>query len=238
MCACQVYRAAIFEMSDCGKCCEDPRLYPVPCEVVAETEPCDGRSMTERERIEIGAAVRTVAFDAIMSGFGGPRLLWTKVGETEGRKIIRECVSLIRTIPVEKHPMVVRAIVKTLKGKYDRDELIDEIERIGQGAVDEDGATLIANDQIAKSVQRMQLVVWKSQGWKRVQWRHSHKANEPRKLHVTRWNGKKPDKDGRVNGLDGYVFPIDEPPVIDEKTGERGYPAQLINCTCFLIPVS
>ena len=32
-------------------------------------------------------------------------------------------------------------------------------------------------------------------------------------------------------------FPIDRPPVIDKKTGQRGFPAQLINCKCFLTPV-
>ena len=32
-------------------------------------------------------------------------------------------------------------------------------------------------------------------------------------------------------------FPIDRPPVIDKKTGQRGFPAQLIGCKCFLTPV-
>ena len=37
--------------------------------------------------------------------------------------------------------------------------------------------------------------------------------------------------------MNGYVFPIDFPPIIDRKTGERGYPGQLINCKCHMEPV-
>jgi hypothetical protein len=59
----------------------------------------------------------------------------------------------------------------------------------------------------------------------------------PRDYHKMRWDGHTGKFNGKPNGLNGYIFPIDKPPVIDRKTGERGYPAQLINCHCFLTPV-
>ena len=44
-------------------------------------------------------------------------------------------------------------------------------------------------------------------------------------------------QNGKPNGLNGYVFDLAKPPVIDLKTGERGYPGQCIGCSCFLVPV-
>ncbi len=53
------------------------------------------------------------------------------------------------------------------------------------------------------------------------QWNHSGGSLNPRKDH---------------QDLDGKIFPIDEPPIID-SSGTRGYPAQLPNCRCFMTPI-
>lgn len=37
--------------------------------------------------------------------------------------------------------------------------------------------------------------------------------------------------------LNGKIFSFDNPPVIDERTGQRGLPGQTYNCRCNLIPV-
>lgn len=37
--------------------------------------------------------------------------------------------------------------------------------------------------------------------------------------------------------LNGQIFSWDEPPIIDDRTGERGNPAQAYNCRCRAIPV-
>ena len=37
--------------------------------------------------------------------------------------------------------------------------------------------------------------------------------------------------------LNGKIFSFDNPPIIDERTGQRGLPGQTYNCRCNLIPV-
>lgn len=37
--------------------------------------------------------------------------------------------------------------------------------------------------------------------------------------------------------LNGQIFSWDEPPIIDERTGERGHPGQAFNCRCVAIPL-
>ena len=60
-------------------------------------------------------------------------------------------------------------------------------------------------------------------GVKKFKWLHSMGGKEPRPLHK--------------NVLNGNVYSFDDPPVIDERTGERGLPGVLINCRCRMLPV-
>ena len=59
-------------------------------------------------------------------------------------------------------------------------------------------------------------------GVHKYMWHHSRGSLHPRKLHEK---------------YDGQIFEFDNPPIIDEKTGERGGPGQLVNCHCFAAPV-
>ena len=63
------------------------------------------------------------------------------------------------------------------------------------------------------------LDLYNQMGVKKFEWVHSHGAKEPRELHLR---------------LDGQIFDISNPPVIDNKTGQVGYPGQLINCGCVM----
>lgn len=160
--------------------------------------------------------------------------LWDYVRDTVGRDVIKKNVGLIKTIEPDKFPLIVRGIVKVFKKQMTRDELVAWIEKVGE--VDTERAEIIADDQIAKASVVFQLLKWRDQGWRRVQWRHSKGVKEPRKYHTDKWDGVSGKEDGKPNALNGYVFPMGRPPVIDQKTGERGYPAQLINCRCYLVP--
>ena len=52
-------------------------------------------------------------------------------------------------------------------------------------------------------------------------------SKEPRPHHITE----------APNGLNHGIFDLDDPPIIDPRTGERGYPGQLPYCRCVMCAV-
>ena len=151
------------------------------------------------------------------------------------RKIVADNVSLIKTIPTEEdHRRIAMYIMRVFDGYATRDSFIAYLMRIWK--VDYDRARMIADDQLNKASERFLVEKWKGQGCKLVKWVHKGETN-PRVYHLRKWNGVSGKRNGRPNGLNGYVFPIDRPPVIDPKTKERGYPGQMINCRCALEPI-
>lgn len=153
----------------------------------------------------------------------------------KAKRIIDDGVSLIKSIPgQEEHSRIAKYILRVFNGEYNRNGLIAYLMRIG--AIDEDKAIIIADDQINKVASRFMVEKWKGQGCKRVRWVHSGKPN-PRDYHMRRWNGISGKRNGRPNGLNGFEFDIDRPPIICQKTKERGYPGQMINCRCHIEPI-
>lgn len=131
---------------------------------------------------------------------------------------INENVSLIRNIGDEYRFKVEGIVNRSIQGegqtiKEQLIELGDMTERRAHG---------IAEDQTRKVASSMNVERLKAVKVKRFRWRHSGGSSKPRELHLE---------------LDGQEFDIDDPPIIDEKTGERGFPGQLIHCRCVMIPV-
>lgn len=83
-------------------------------------------------------------------------------------------------------------------------------------------AKMIAEDQTRKVYGRLNDARMKSLGLRQFEWVHSGGGKHPRKLHQS---------------YDGRVFDLDNPPVIDERSGERGIPGQAVNCRCKMVPV-
>lgn len=188
-----------------------------------------------------------VAQDASVSGMKSPlsetlrkRIRRTKslieyVPRERARKIIAEGVSLIKTIPTEEdHRRIAMYIMRVFDGRATRDSLIAYLMRIG--GVDYARAQMIADDQLNKASERFLVEKWRGQGCELVKWVHKGETN-PRVYHLRKWNGVSGKRNGRPNGLNGYIFQIDRPPIIDLKTKERGYPGQMINCKCRLEPI-
>lgn len=148
--------------------------------------------------------------------------------------IISENVALIKTIPQELHARICAYIKSIFRGRRSREDFIAYLIRIGDVSVER--AELIADDQIAKCAEKFLVEKWKKQGIRFVRWVHRG-ASEPRKYHLKKWNGRNGRRTGMPNGLNGFIFPIDKPPIIDVKTHERGYPGQLVNCHCHLEPI-
>ena len=98
-------------------------------------------------------------------------------------------------------------------------------------------AKMIARDQTNKVFNAVTLRRFEQIGITKVKWKHSHADKDPRHYHIRQWDGESGLTDGHPNGLDGFEFDISNPPIIDEKTGQRGFPGTLINCSCMMIPV-
>lgn len=99
-------------------------------------------------------------------------------------------------------------------------DLLPELQNI-QGMSDR-RAKLIAYDQTRKAYTSYNLTKLTGASVKKFEWLHSGGAAEPRKDHIA---------------MSGNVYRFDDPPIIDQRTGERGFPGQAIDCSCRMIPV-
>lgn len=132
-----------------------------------------------------------------------------------------ENVSLIKSIPSQFHQRIESAALRSISQSGEGAKtLLDEIRDIG--GVTESRANFIAVDQTRKITTAANYERMKSAGIRKAIWHHSGGSAEPREWHLQ---------------LDGEVFDLDNPPIIDPKTGERGLPGQLPNCKCFWSPV-
>lgn len=133
-----------------------------------------------------------------------------------------ENVSLIKSIQQQYHTQVegfaMRSIHPGGRGAADIKEGLTN-----QLGVNDRRATRIATDQTKKITASMNYERSKALGIKKFKWVHSGRNAEPRPLHK--------------NTLNGKIFSYDDLPVIDEKTGERGLPGKMINCSCVSVPV-
>lgn len=78
-------------------------------------------------------------------------------------------------------------------------------------------------DQIRKAYAGISDQRMRDAGVSEYEWVHMGGSKNPRSYHR--------------DVLAGNVFSLDEPPVIDLKTGERGHPGDAINCRCVKRPI-
>lgn len=138
-------------------------------------------------------------------------------------------VELINSIPSKYFGEVQEAVISSMTEGQGLKDLVPKLEKIG--GITRERARFIALDQTRKahkaaSVQKMQ-----EAGLRKFRWVHESVSAEPRAYHKDAWRA-----DG-AGGLNGGIFELSNPPVIDLGTGERGYPGDLINCRCRMEPV-
>lgn len=132
-----------------------------------------------------------------------------------------ENVGLIKSIQQQYHERISQLVLRSAAtGGRGAAEIFEGIRHYD--GLTEKRAKLIAVDQTRKITAAMNVERAKSVGMRKFEWVHSGGGADPRKLHLR---------------YDGQVFDYDSPPVIDERTGERGFPGQLINCRCVMVPV-
>ena len=134
---------------------------------------------------------------------------------------ITENVTLIKSIETQYHTQIEGAVMRSLqpggRGLADVTEALQKYEGITDRR-----RNIIAKDQTRKIQASISIERAKSAGIKKFKWLHSRGGSEPRPDHVA---------------MSGNVYSYDDPPVIDRRTGERGFPGQAINCRCQMVPV-
>lgn len=147
---------------------------------------------------------------------------WPGELQNKIKAAINSNVNLIKDIPTEYAFRIEGIVNRSIEfGQGGSSTIFKELTHAGE--MSETRARIIAADQTRKITSTMNVERMKSAGVRRWRWVHSGGGREPRELHLQ---------------LDGQEFSYDdEPPIIDQRTGERGYPGQLINCRCVQVPV-
>ncbi|MDR0736613.1 MAG: hypothetical protein LBF51_07265 [Zoogloeaceae bacterium] len=140
-----------------------------------------------------------------------------------------EAASLIRRIPQDYIGRVRESLLRSIThaGEPSLFETL-EAEVKEHGIKVRNWAYNTARDQTNKAFTNLTRERMKSAGVDTFEWIHSGGGSKPREYHL---------KDAKDGGLNHGVFSIADPPVIDERTGERGMPGQLPNCRCKFRPI-
>lgn len=133
---------------------------------------------------------------------------------------INENVELITTIGADYLTRVKGQVMRSIATGNGLEDLVPALKRYK--GYTERKAKNVALDQTRKVYNQLNKGRMESAGIKQGKWLHSGGGQNPRKDHIA---------------LSGTIFDFANPPIIDKKTGERGFPGQAINCGCTFAPV-
>lgn len=132
-----------------------------------------------------------------------------------------QSVNLIVSIPEKYLSGVQNAVTSSISTGNGLQDLVPYFEK--QDGYTERQARNTALDQTRKVYNTLNAERMRSVGIRKFEWDHSAGGQNPRQYHL--------------HTLDGNTYDLDDPPVIDPKTGERGLPGQLPGCKCRMRPV-
>ena len=130
----------------------------------------------------------------------------------------QESAGLIKRTPQEYLPLVQGDVMRSITTGNGLQDLVPALEE--RNVKVKNWAANVARDQTRKVYNNVNKVRMQDAGAEEFEWIHSGGSNKPRKLHLDRTPA----------GLNGGIFRFDDPPVIDERTGEKGIPGQLPYC--------
>lgn len=133
---------------------------------------------------------------------------------------IAENVALIRSIPAQYMTQVQGSVMRSITTGNGMQDLVPALAK--HEGVTVRRARNIAIDQTRKAYNTINKGRMEKLGVNQFEWIHSGGGQKPRQHHID---------------LSGQIYSFDDLPVIDENTGERGIPGQLINCGCTMRPV-
>jgi SPP1 gp7 family putative phage head morphogenesis protein len=139
---------------------------------------------------------------------------------------IADNVDLITRIPAEFLDKVKQDVNDSLRKGNGLADLQPKMEeRYGEA---KRHAQLVALDQTRKAYTAINSERMRANGVTKFEWVHSGGSQEPRPYHL---------HSPAQGGLNGGIFDINDPPIIDKKTGERGLPGDDYNCHCTMRPI-
>ena len=137
------------------------------------------------------------------------------------KALLFENVSLIKSIPNEYFKQITGAVARSIENGNGISWLASELKKYGYST--ERRAQLIAQDQTRKAYNSINLRNFQEAGIRKFKWLHSGGSAHPREYHR--------------DVLNGNIYDMNDPPVIDPKTGEKGFPGQLPYCRCVMCAV-
>lgn len=138
---------------------------------------------------------------------------------------IAENIALIKSIPDNYMARVSGHLEAAAMAGNNMTGLIGKIQ--DAAGIEKRRAKNIALDQTRKAYNTINGARMAAAGVKKFEWVHSGGGQRPRHHHIAPYPA----------GLNGGIFELDNPPIIDPDTGERGLPGQAINCKCTMAPV-
>lgn len=137
-----------------------------------------------------------------------------------------QSTSLIKTIADDYMSSAKESVMRSIVDSSNSfTSLKDAIQKglAGKYKTQKNKAKNTALDQTRKSYQAISTQKMKDAGLDKFEWVHTGGSKSPRNYHK--------------NVLDGQIFSLDNPPVINQNTGEKGLPGDEINCKCIKRPV-
>ncbi len=138
---------------------------------------------------------------------------------------VAESVGLIKRVPAEYLGQVQGDVMRSITSGNGLQDLIPALEK--QNIKVKNWSKNVALDQTRKAYANINKGRMEALGIKKFEWVHSGGSNQPREQHMARFPA----------GLNGGIFSMDNLPIIDPRTGERGIPGQTYNCHCTMRPI-
>lgn len=142
------------------------------------------------------------------------------------RASIEQSISLIKSIQTdyiaEVREGLMRSITDSSQNYSSLTESVNEL-LTGRYRVQRNKAKNVVLDQTRKVYQGLSDQRMRDAGVTSYEWVHTGGSKQPRSYHR--------------DVLNGQVFDLNDPPVIDLRTGEKGHPGDAINCKCIKRPV-
>jgi SPP1 gp7 family putative phage head morphogenesis protein len=136
-----------------------------------------------------------------------------------------ESAGLISSIPSKYLQQVQGDVMRSITSGNGLQDLVPALQERNVKTLN--WAANVAKDQTRKVYNNINKARMQDAGVNKFEWIHSGGSNKPRKYHL----------DHAPAGLNGGIFDFNDPPIIDENTGERGIPGQLPYCGCTMRPI-